>query len=91
MFQSGGGAKLGRHSAAWETFWGIRSRKPQHWPNGWGPDIMNLVGLLSSDPAITDKEGRWFEPIPPHQLEPVNLHQAQLARRLQDQDRSPEE
>ncbi len=84
MFQSGGGAKLGRHSAAWETFWGIRSRRPQRWPNGWGPDMMNLVGLPSNDDALTDTTGRWFEPIDPQQLKPTNLYEAQLARRLKE-------
>ena len=82
MFQSGGGSALGRHSASWETFWGIHSRRPQSWPDGWGPNLMNLVGLRSSDPAVTDAEGRWFEPLDPERLQPVNLYDAQLARRL---------
>jgi hypothetical protein len=34
MFQSGGGAALGRHSAAWETFWCIRARRTQNGPTG---------------------------------------------------------
>ncbi len=85
MFQSGGGAKLGRHSAAWETFWGIRARRPQRWPNGWGPDMMNLIGLPSNEPATTNASGRWFEPISPRQLQPANLYNAQLARRLSQQ------
>jgi len=38
MFQSGGGAALGRHSARWETFWCIRAQLAQKWPDGWGPD-----------------------------------------------------
>jgi hypothetical protein len=82
MFQSGGGAALGRHSAAWETFWGIRARRPQSWPQGWGPDLMNLVGLPSSDAAVTDLTGRWFEPLEAGRLQPANLYRAQLARRL---------
>ncbi len=86
MFQSGGGAALGRHSAAWVTFWGIRSRRPQTWPEGWGPDLMNLVGLLSSDPPVVDPPGRWFEPLDPQRLQPVNLYEAQLARRLKKDD-----
>ncbi|MCH5378226.1 MAG: hypothetical protein JJ992_30080, partial [Planctomycetes bacterium] len=82
MFQSGGGAALGRHSASWETFWDIRSRRPQSWPDGWGPDLMNLVGLTSSDPPVTNSSGRWFEPLDPERLQPRNLYDAQLARRL---------
>lgn len=83
MFQSGGGAKLGRHSGAWETFWGIRSSQPQTWPDGWGPDMMNIVGVHSQQKAVTDVNGRWFEPIDPLELVPANLYQAQLQKRLQ--------
>jgi hypothetical protein len=82
MFQSGGGAALGRHSAAWETFWGIASRKPQAWPSGWGPDMMNLVGLPAAQPAVTEPTGRWFEPAGGAAIQPRNLYTAQLARRL---------
>lgn len=82
MFQSGGGAKLGRHSGAYETFWNIRARRAQSWPNGWGPDRMNLVGLQSRSPSETNLVARWFESIAPAQLDPANLHAAQLARRL---------
>ena len=86
MFQSGGGARLGRHSAAWETFWCIRSRRPQTWPQGWGPNLMNLVGLLSSDPPDTEPTGRWFEPLDPQRLQPANLYEAQLTKRLKNDD-----
>ncbi|MCA9047140.1 MAG: hypothetical protein KDA89_00330 [Planctomycetaceae bacterium] len=82
MFQSGGGSALGRHAGAWETFWNIRSRQPQTWPEGWGPDLMNMVGLSSSADAVTDRNGRWFEPLKNRQLTPANLHQAQLAKRM---------
>jgi hypothetical protein len=82
MFQSGGGARLGRHSAAYETFWCIRSRQPQTWPNGWGPDLMNLIGVESADESITNIDGKWFEVIPPNQLRPNNLYRSQLSRRL---------
>lgn len=82
MFQSGGGADLGRHSAAYETFWNIRARQAQAWPKGWGPDLMNLVGLQSNGPSETSPTGRWFEAIDPRVLKPANLYQAQLERRL---------
>ncbi len=88
MFQSGGGSALGRHSGAWETFWCIRSRRPQKWPKGWGPDLMNLVGVESNEPEVLDIDGRWFEPISPQRLQPANLYQAQLsARREADHHR----
>ncbi|MBL7223358.1 MAG: hypothetical protein ISS72_05875 [Candidatus Brocadiae bacterium] len=82
MFQSGGGASLGRHSGAWETFWGIRARRGQAWPRGWGPELMNLVGVETSQPAATKADGRWFEAIDPRALRPQNLYAAQLKRRL---------
>lgn len=82
MFQSGGGAALGRHSGAWETFWNIRARRPQTWPRGWGPDLMNLVGVQTTQPSVTQPGGRWFEAIAPLALRPQNLYEAQLARRL---------
>jgi hypothetical protein len=82
MFQSGGGADLGRHSGACETFWNIRARQPQSWPNGWGPDLMNFVGVQSDGKSETRDTGRWFEAIDPALLRPANLYTAQLARRL---------
>lgn len=87
MFRSGGGGGLGRNSAAWTTFWNIRAAKPQSWPwssatTGFGPDLMNLVGVETKAPATLDRNGRWFEPIPPAQLQPQNLYEAQLAQRL---------
>jgi hypothetical protein len=81
LFRSGGGAALGRHSAAWTTLWNIRTDRPQTWPNGWGPDRMNLVGVTTDQPPVISPDGRWFEPIKPDQLKPTNLYEAQLKRR----------
>lgn len=83
MWRCGGGARLGRHTAAWATFWCIRSQRDQSWPRqSFGPDMMNLVGIQTSDPSTTDVDGRWFEAIPPDALEPKDLHAAQLEARL---------
>jgi len=82
MFQSGGGADLGRHSAAYETFWNIRARQPQTWPKGWGPDLMNLVGVQSAGVSDFSPKGRWFEAIDPAKLTPPNLYTAQRVRCL---------
>ena len=82
MFRSGGGADLGRHSAAWVTFWNIRAAAPQAWPKGWAPDLINLVGVQTDQPAEMEETGKWFEPIPPGELQPQNLYVAQLKRRL---------
>lgn len=84
MFQSGGGGDLGRHSAAYATFWGIRARNPQSWPAGWRPDRMNLVGVQSKSKSVLEPNGRWMESIDPNRLHPRNLHKAQLERRLKN-------
>lgn len=85
LWRSGGGASLGKHAGAWTTLWGIRSERTISWPRGsFGPDIMNLVGLNSAPEAnAISPDGRWLEHIPPEQLEPRDLHQAQLDRRRQ--------
>ncbi|MDF2441405.1 MAG: hypothetical protein JWN98_2389 [Abditibacteriota bacterium] len=83
MYRSGGGADLGRHAGAWTTFWNIRSQRPQSWPaTNFGPDLMNLIGVETKDAPLLNPTGRWFEPIAPAQLQPQNLYQAQLERRL---------
>ncbi|BCM93510.1 hypothetical protein IAD21_05401 [Abditibacteriota bacterium] len=83
VWRCGGGASLGRQSAGWETFWNIRSARPVDPPaQGWGAGNMNFVGLNSKKPGVLDAKDLWFEPTPTQQLEPANLHQAQLHRRL---------
>ncbi len=82
MFRSGGGAALGRHSGAWETFWNIRARRGQKWPDRWGPDLMNFVGVQAAQRSLVRPDGRWFEAVDPRVLHPANLYRAQLKRRL---------
>lgn len=82
IFRSGGGANLGRHCGAWSTWWNIRTARPTKFPVGWAPDLIQIVGVHSDAPRVTDPTGRWFEPIPPAQLDPPDLYQAQLQRRL---------
>ena len=43
---------------------------------------MNFVGLSSETDTATEQDTRWVEAIPPTELEPSNLHEAQLRRRL---------
>ncbi len=82
LYQSGGGANRGRHSAAWTTFWNLQARQLQRgFPQGFGPDLMNIIGFPSKDPAILDLAGVWFEPISPSTLEPQNLYEAQRSLR----------
>lgn len=83
VWRCGGGADLGRHTGGYATFWNIRAAKPQQWPRPlFGPAMMNLVGVQTTAPSTTDEAGKWFEAIDPKQLEPQDLHAAQLARRL---------
>lgn len=81
IFRSGGGAKLGRHCGAWTTWWNIRTDRPVRFPDGWATDAINIVGVRSDDPSVTDADGRWFEPIPPDRLHPANLWEAQSKKR----------
>ena len=79
----GGGADLGKHSGARETFWNLRAKTPLKYPpSAFGPPSMNLVGLHTEQPAVTDKNGKWFETIPPAQLQPQDLHKAQALKRI---------
>ena len=83
LWRCGGGAALGKHCAAWGTFWNIRTTHPVRSPDrNFAPGLINLVGLHTEEPTHTDPTGRWFEAIPPAQLHPADLHAAQLARRL---------
>ena len=82
IFRSGGGAKLGRHCGAWTTWWNIRTDRPVGFPAGWATDMINIIGVRSDGPSVTDADGRWFEPIVPERLRPTSLYEAQLERRL---------
>ena len=83
MYKGGGGAALGRHTAAWATFWNIRGARGQKWPpTNFGPDMMNFVGVQTGEAKETSETGRWFEPIAPKQLQPQNLYEAQRDKRL---------
>jgi hypothetical protein len=94
LFQSGGGARLGWHCAAWETFWNIRAQQPQRWPGAgsrepWSCSLINLVGLSTQESSTLDRDGRWFEALSPDRLSPPNLYEAQLGRRLQQPVAAP--
>jgi hypothetical protein len=83
VWRCGGGASLGRQCAGWETFWNIRTAQPiAPPPKGWGAPSMNFIGLFTNAPAASDRDGIWLEPLPPGQLDPRDLHAAQLTRRL---------
>ncbi len=82
LFQCGGGSDRGLHTAAGATFWNIRARAESHWPKGFGPDEINLIGLPISDPPVQTPQGRWLETYPAGHLLPANLYASMLARRL---------
>jgi hypothetical protein len=83
LWRSGGGDQLGKHTAARATFWNIRAARPQSWPPpAFAPDLINLVALPTTQPAVTEPTGKWFEPIDPAKVTPRDLHRAQLERRL---------
>lgn len=82
MWKSGGGADLGRECGARGTFWNIRAARPQKHPGGFGPASINLVAVTTKAESRTDPQGQWIENIDPTQIEPRDIHQAQLQRRL---------
>lgn len=83
LWKCGGGAALGKHCGAYGTFWNIRSDNPIAYPrDNFGPPTMNLVALETEQPTITENTGKWFEAIPPVNMEPQNLYRAQLKKRL---------
>jgi hypothetical protein len=83
LWKCGGGADLGKHCGARGTFWNIRSAKPLSYPPAaFGPPSMNLVALETASPSDTTPDEKWFEAIKPSEIQPQDLHQAQLRRRL---------
>lgn len=86
LWDSSGGAALGKHCGARGTFWNIRASVPQHYPPpDFGSISINLVGVQTDQPSEKNLAGRWFEVIPPGQILPQDIHAAQLARRLKKQ------
>ena len=43
---------------------------------------MNFVGLTTEAGSATAPDSRWIEAIAPGDLQPANLHEAQLKKRL---------
>jgi hypothetical protein len=85
LWKCGGGAALGKHCGARGTFWNIRAASPLGYPPAdFGPPSMNLVALETARPSETTPEGKWFERIKPEEIQPPDLHAAQLRRRLAD-------
>lgn len=84
VWRCGGGKNLGKHCAARGTFWGIRAKENMALPPAdFGPASLNIVGLKTAAKSVTEPNGKWIELISPENLQPADLHAAQLARRLQ--------
>lgn len=83
LWRCGGGAALGKHCGARGTFWNIRAARPLAYPPAdFGSPSMNLIALETTSPSETKADGKWFEAISPRDIQPQNLHEAQVARRL---------
>lgn len=83
VWRSGGGKDLGAHCGARGTFWNVRAAQPMAPPNeNWGPWSLNLVGVRMDVPEATEAGARWYEHNGPEGVMPLNLHEAQLMRRL---------
>lgn len=87
LFASSGGGQRGAHTAAGETFWNIRTKKPVAWPKNLGIDAIQVVGLNTpGEPTVTS--GRWIESIPPLALQPADLHAAMAKKRMSEKTSS---
>ncbi len=82
VFMSGGRRGIGQHCGAGETFWNIQSKDKISWPDDFGPDRINWIGVGTGERKSSDQSGRWIEKIKPGSIQPADLHEAQLERRL---------
>ena len=79
LWQNGGDESDGPPSAARETFWNVRTDKPQA-PPAWA-DQGNFIGVTTASPSALSRDANWWESIDPAALMPANLYEAQKARR----------
>jgi len=85
LWRSSGGDSLGKHAAARNTFWNIRSARPQDYPpSDFGPASINLIAVETKQASEKNINARWFEAISPEKITPRDIHAAQLARRLKN-------
>ncbi len=82
-WKSGGGSALGKHAGARVTFWNLRAVGPlAEPPSAFAPWSVNLVGVDLGRPAVITPTGVWREIEPGTDVQPGNLHEAQVAKRL---------
>lgn len=83
-FVSGGRSDRGPHTAAYDTLWNVTASAPMEFPeDDFGPRI-NYVGFRTDATEVTSPYDWWFEAIAPEALEPPNLWEAMVERRLGD-------
>ncbi|WP_269522182.1 glycosyl hydrolase family 28-related protein [Coraliomargarita parva] len=84
IWRFGGGKQRGKHTARGATFWAIYSQQNIPHPGSeFGPAEVNFIGLHTAEPEVKDPNGLWWETIDPTELDPADLHAAQLQRRLE--------
>ena len=87
LWDSGGGANLGRHAGAQTTFWNIRSARPLPPPRkGFAPRCLTLVGMRFASPETIGERGWriWNADGLPSDLYEAQIG-AQVEARLEDQ------
>ncbi len=82
VFLSGGHDAIGRHAGAGNTYWNLQTRSSIDLPEGFGPSRANFIGVKIRSRGKPDPEGQWIESIRPGNVEPPDLHAAQLKQRL---------
>ncbi|MEM9460338.1 MAG: hypothetical protein AAGF11_39570 [Myxococcota bacterium] len=85
-FVSGGRSDRGPHTAAYDTLWNVRAAQAMSLPSDdFGPR-MNFVGFQTDATELTSPYDWWLETIEPDALEPPNLWEAMVERRLGSDD-----
>jgi len=77
---------MGKHAAAWTTFWNIEAIQPiADPPADFAPPAINLVDV-QAEPGDSGEQSRYFRENFPRDVtvKPANLYRAQRKRRLGD-------
>ena len=87
LWEAGGDLTDGPPGGARETYWSVRSMRPQDFPP-WAVQ-MNVIGMSSYRAAALAETGNWWEAIAPNSLEPKDLYSAQIAAAQKKTHASP--
>ncbi len=84
-FVSGGRSDRGPHTAAYDTLWNVTANADMTLPeDDFGPR-MAFVGFRTAATEVTSPYDWWLENIAPDALEPANLWEAMVQRRLDEE------